>query len=558
MSNRLRQVLTIGEQCAAPAAAAFALAAYLAWALSQSAPGFPWDDAYIHATLAMNLAETGRLGLQAGTWGAGSSSLLWVLLLAAGYRLGLPPWSAAILLGGSAHVFASWAFARLSEGLFGRTGGLLAGMLYALFGPLAFLALSGMETALFLALGIAAIWTWTRGRPVWTGALLGLLMLARIESVVLWAVLFAAEALRAWRKRRYGTLGWIALLPLAGWVVAGAIRLVSEGQLLPLTLSGRRWLWGLPPPGTWAPEKMAVFLDYWRIYLQDWFLQAFRLEAWPALHLGYLVLLVLWGLGGSAFLLARTWQARREAHAWGALLLLLWGLGHMLLYLLLLPIASFRHQVPFLPAVLLVLVGGEALLFATLRRALGARRPGLAWAARGLAIAALLGWAGLTCGQWLVNYRDQVEHINQVHVRMGQWIAAHVPSEAVVASFDIGAIAYFGKHEVVDLGGLTDADILPALYAHQVAPYLQDRRAAYLVMISRPGEYWWGQLGLVPPALGQMFTLSELQACEVAPYVHPPFDRPADYYFYPASRLLVIYAIDWTTPEGGPEEGLPR
>ena len=552
MSGRLRQVLAVGGQCGVPLAAVLGIAAYLAGALSQSAPGFPWDDAWIHATLARNLAETGRLGLQAGVWGAGSSSLLWVLLLAAGYRLGLSPWMTAVLLGGSAHAFASWAFSRLSGDLLGRTGGTLAGMLYALFGPLVFLALSGMEAAFFLSLGIAAVWTWTRRRPVWTGTLLGLLLLARVESVVLWGVLLVAEAAWSWRGRRWGALAWTALLPLVGLVAASAVRLASEGHLIPLTLSGRRWLWGLPPPGTWAPEQMALFVGNWRIYLLDWFLQAFRLEGWPALHAGYRFLLALWGLGGSAFLAGRTWQARGEPRAWGSLLLLLWGLGHTLLYLLLLPIASFRHQVPLLPAVLLVLSSGEALLFAGLRRALGPRRPWLPWAARGLAAAALLGWAGLTCAQWLTNYRDQVEHINRVHVRMGQWIAARVPKDAVVASFDIGAVSFFGEHEVVDLGGLTDEAILPALYGHQVAPYLQARGAAYLVMISRPGDYWWGQLGLVPPTLGQTLTLSELQSCEIAPYARSPFDRPADYYFYPASRLLVIYAIQWVTPAAGP------
>jgi hypothetical protein len=557
MSARRERWLRSGAELSVPLLAALGLAAYLAYAFARTAPGFPWDDAWIHSTLARNLAETGRLGLSAGHWSAGSSSLLWVLLLAGGHRLGLDLWLAAVLLGGSGHVFGSWVFSRLAGDLLGKPGGLLAGGLYALFGPLAFLALSGMETSLFLALGIVAIWAWTRQRPVWAGVLLGLLLLIRIESLALWGLLLAAELLRSPRRRALLPVGWLVLLPLASLALGSGFRFFSEGHLLPLTMSGRRWLWGLPPPGTWAPDKMASFLADWRVYLLDWFLQAFRLEGWPALYWAYLGLLGVWCLGGLAFLAGRTWLARGESRRWGALLVLLWGIGLMLTYLLLLPMASFRHQVALLPALLLILAGGESFLFAGLQRILGRRAAWLPWCVRGLVVVALLGWAGLTFQQWLVNYQQQVDHINRIHVRMGRWIAENIPPDSVVATFDIGAIAYFGQHEIVDLGGLTDEAILPSLYAHQVAPYLRAHGATYLAMIGEPGNYWWKQLGLTPPTLGETLTLTLLQRYEVPPYARPPFDRPADYYFYPAYRVMAIYAIHWSTPAAGADSGCP-
>lgn len=534
-----------------PFLAAIGLGLYLGHVLAHTSAGFPWDDAWIHATLARNLAETGRMGLQAGRWGAGSSSLLWVLALALGHRLGLSSWLSAVLLGGSAHIAASWALTGLARGVLGRTGGFLSGALYALFGPLVFLALSGMETSLFLALGLLAILSWTRNRPFWAGTCAGLLILTRLEGLLLWGLLLMAQLLRPGRRAVLPFLG-LFLLPLAGLVAGSAVRLLGEGGLLPLTLSGRRWLWGLPPPGTWAPEKMSLFLQNWCVYLLDWFLQAFRLEEWPVLHGTYLGILSLWGLGGLAFLAWRTWRVRSEPHCWGAALVALWGCGHLLAYLLFLPMASFRHQVPFLPAVLLLLACGESLLFSALRWLSGGEAFGWPRIVRGAFIIALLGWAGLTFWQWQVNYTQQVEHINRIHVRLGKWIAQNVPPGAVVAAFDIGAVAYFGQHELVDLGGLTDEAILPYLYAHQAVPYLYEHGATYLAMIGEPGDYWWAQLGLVPPALGETLTLNAIERFEVSPYARPPFDRPADYYFYPASCQITLYAVRWIALPKGP------
>ena len=51
---------------------------------------FPMDDTYIHFVYAENLAETGKLFFNfPDEVGVGSSSLLWVLLLASGNLLGL-------------------------------------------------------------------------------------------------------------------------------------------------------------------------------------------------------------------------------------------------------------------------------------------------------------------------------------------------------------------------------------------------------------------------------------------------------------------------------------
>ena len=58
------------------------------------------------------------------------------------------------------------------------------------------------------------------------------------------------------------------------------------------------------------------------------------------------------------------------------------------------------------------------------------------------------------------DYAANVADINQMHVAMGQWLAANTPAEAVVASNDIGAIAYFSERRLLDIVGLATPEML--------------------------------------------------------------------------------------------------
>jgi len=162
-------------------------------------------------------------------------------------------------------------------------------------------------------------------------------------------------------------------------------------------------------------------------------------------------------------------------------------------------------------------------------------------------------WSGVIFGQWQTNYADHVRHINEIHVRLARWVDDNLPQDAIVAAYDIGAISYMGNREIVDLGGLVDPDLLPYLYDGDIVAYLRAHGVTHLAMIGgSSGEHWWGLLGLAPPALGEIFQVEELQAFEIAPYVYAPFDRPADWYYYPAARHIAVYAVYWLTD---PAEG---
>ncbi len=117
---------------------------------------FPMDDTYIHFVYARNLAEYGKLMFNFPTEkGVGTSSPLWVLLLAGGYAAGVPLHLVAKALGIGALIIVGAALYLLLRPLWGAIAALGTALAAVLSGPMVWFSLSGMETTLFLALGAA-------------------------------------------------------------------------------------------------------------------------------------------------------------------------------------------------------------------------------------------------------------------------------------------------------------------------------------------------------------------------------------------------------------------
>ena len=163
--------------------------------------GFPLDDGWIHQTYARNLARTGRW--EYGPWhcqcrlDGAASGPIW---LALGYFLRLPYFflgfssperSASPGSGSSAHASGR----RLWPAEAAR--GWQIGLLVVLIWPLIWAAGSGMETLLFIALGLQAILAYYRvGASRWgairVGLLAGVMILVRPDGLPLLLLLAVA------------------------------------------------------------------------------------------------------------------------------------------------------------------------------------------------------------------------------------------------------------------------------------------------------------------------------------------------------------------------------
>ncbi|HLW03170.1 MAG TPA: hypothetical protein VKT82_31275 [Ktedonobacterales bacterium] len=432
------------------------------------AAGFPLDDAWIHQDFARTLAQHGVFAYAPGRGGAGSTSPLWVLLLLPAQLVpgGAPLWLVmgwADALGTLAFFGTAWSTSALAELWLADVderlralGALVAGIAALAEWHLTWAALSGMETILFvflsvlLLLGVSRAW-----HPAWLGALAALLTTTRPEGIVLALLVAVYLALQSSAHLKPTSQHWRAVLVYLGVYALGLIPLlvlneVASGSLLPSTFYAKGVYYAL---GTG---------------------ELTRLVGYALGVLGFVGSspLVALGLPGAAYAL---WLARRDVRCGTQWLALGWVVALIGVYAIHLPVVyqNGRYLMPILP-VLLALGGAGSLRFVS--RTDFRLLPGVL-----LVLALALGVLSIVRGAGI--YAANVRYINGYQVETALWLRANTAPDALVATHDIGAIGYFSGRQVIDLGGLTQPEIVPLLNDQQaLIAYLQRAHVDYVVM----------------------------------------------------------------------------
>lgn len=410
--------------------------------------GFPLDDSWIHLCFARNLAELGSYSYfrdQLVT--SGSTSPLYTLLLAAAFRLVpdefLVSYALGILFWGLSALVA-WRLAR-REFADHPWLALGAAAVLALQPRLALLAVSGMETSLFAFLVLAAILLYRARRGPALGIALGLALWCRPDALILWLALACDHGLGRLAARRATPDGgapasssrfvWTGFAVAAAFAVAyGAFNHALSGELLPNTFRAKLAFYG-----------GASRLVFFRQDVAGLFLAR---ELLPA---------SVFFVAGAAHALR---SSLRRVHVLSTLHLLL-VCGFVGTYALELPYAHRfgRYLVPVLPSFVFVATTGLGVVAAVLARLTGKRA-----AARGLVLVSIAAWLAVSLAslrEHAADYARWCAYHEARHVAAGRWIDAQAPRDAVVATHDIGAIAFYGKRRIVDMAGLVTPELIP-------------------------------------------------------------------------------------------------
>ena len=205
------------------------------------------DDAYIHFTYAENFAETGQLFLSfPDEKGLATSSFLWVILLAAFYKIGVPVHITAKVLGVASLIVIAIGAHLLLCRVWTSLRAFAAALVLSLSWNMLWFSLNGMETTLFLALGILTLLshragrfdTAQRKRWGWFAFLAALLTLTRPEGLFLLAALGLMELLEhGFPRRAFIISTLIGLLLAAPWY--GYLKL-RTGHFLPTSASAKQ------------------------------------------------------------------------------------------------------------------------------------------------------------------------------------------------------------------------------------------------------------------------------------------------------------------------------
>jgi hypothetical protein len=216
------------------------------------------DDAYISFRYARNLVEGHGLVYNIGQRVEGFTSLLWVLLVALGMKLGgdapvVSHWlgvSSGLLLLGLAHGYARCVLHPRSVLL-----AALAPVLVLASPSFAIWAVSGLETPLFSAFVLAALIAEAHGRGKAAAVACVLATLTRPEGTLVAAVIFVTDFARGGERRRQA----LSLAAAYALFVAAltAFRLSYFGSALPNTFYAK--VGGIPVSWTlWYLEGFAV------------------------------------------------------------------------------------------------------------------------------------------------------------------------------------------------------------------------------------------------------------------------------------------------------------
>ncbi|HVN87114.1 MAG TPA: hypothetical protein VMW17_19965 [Candidatus Binatia bacterium] len=469
------------RRTSAPAIAIGILGTATALLFAAFAPGLIDDDAYIFLRYAEHLANGDGLAFNAGEPSAGVTSILWVLLLAAGRRLtGVDTLIVAQILGalcfGAALAVITTACASHSDS---QPAARVATLIVATSPVFICQVISGMEVALnMLLVAVAASAT--------SALATGLAYATRPDNLALVPLVVASHP-RA--RRRFAVLVLLSVIACGAPWMLYCYR--TCGSLLPPTRVG----------------KLLVFLPGWYGITADQFaalsiggrlaLAARALVRVAALFTeGQARVLLPW-LALAPFGIAKVDRPARTV----SLLFLLSAIAYALFF----PLIKLRYFVHLLPWLVPIGVKGLA-------RVVPSRRQ------RAL-FGVVIGLHLAVCARALPRYRDWVA-CEGTKTLAGQWLAAHLAPDARLALEPIGAIGLRSGRYIVDLGGLISRDVWPvirngpAFDAAEMLDFLRVRRVDYLIdQVDGP---WAGRLlRAIPDSLRLDATIPGPTGCGV-------------------------------------------
>jgi len=185
------------------------------------------------------------------------------------------------------------------------------------------------------------------------------------------------------------------------------------------------------------------------------------------------------------------WALRNKD--WGTIAALIWVAGYLGIYMLRLPAYQHgRYLMPVMPIYFYIGLVGFLRFYLTQHPQ--QRSWWLIKTTWGITLP-------LVCiGFWFLgmqSYSSDVRFIESEMVDTAKWASTNIPENALIGAHDIGALGYFGDHQLVDMAGLISPDVIPFLRDEAVlADYLDSRGVEYLIAF--PDWYPLLTAGLTP------------------------------------------------------------
>ena len=396
------------------------------------------DDAYIYFRYALNAAAGKGLVYNPGQMVFGATSPPYTLILTLAAIAGLNLIPASVIFGIVLDFASSMILLAVGRRVGTNFTGWLSALLFSLAPKAVIPGLSGMETSFFTLLVTLCLAGLVFRRQSAAIVLAGLAGATRPEGLALLGVVVAYAALEERRVRWRATL--VAALPTMLWLVLS--RLMYHAWI-PNSINAKAIVF---------PRYPNPFHD--SILILRYLTNPFEFTSTEP-ELGWINLVVLCVGGIGLISLVRRSRAVRPFVLWCAII----GMAYALVNRSMFP----WYLGPFFPlsSIVLAFALGEIPGFREGTSRLGRVIPHAAGALEAsvlLAFGVLL-WTGSVATGNVVRL-DQ-DHRERTYLRLGEWLATHLPSDTTVASAEIGAVSYGYRGPVLDLTGLVSPEVLP-------------------------------------------------------------------------------------------------
>lgn len=422
--------------------------------------GFPLDDAWIHQVYARNLIQRGEWSFNPGQPSGGSTSPLWSLLLGGAYLISVNPVIWAAILGW----LALLGTAILAESLVRRwipdySNGLpWIGIFFILEWHLVWAAVSGMETALFILIVFTVFYVLRKNeRNYWlAGLLIGVCTWIRPDGITLLGpagliLLFEPGSVKWKLQKLFAMLGAF----LALFIPYLLFNLKLAGSIWPSTFSAKQAEYS-------ASTGLPFFERLWSMFL-------------PFLAGGGVVL-----LPGLLAAVLYAWRERKTE----VIAIILWFTGYIFLFAIRLPVnyQHGRYMMPAMACFFLTGLWGMTKWMVNHKTGYPFRLIKRFWTISLVSVTLL--FLAMGCAA----YQTDVAIIETEMVRTARWIQSNTSPGSRIAAHDIGALGYFSDHEIIDLAGLVNPEVIPIIRNESgLRNYLILKGADYLVTF--PGWY---------------------------------------------------------------------
>lgn len=429
---------------------------------------FPLDDPWIHLQFAKNIAEYGSFSyFKNEVVTAGSTSPLYTLLLAAGFIVTKNEMWLSYVTGIIFFALSVYFFYRLSSVTFPKENWLaIAAALLLVFDKwLNLITVTGMETTMYIFLLVACYYYYRKMNAVGFAVTLGLTFWTRPDALAFIAAIAIDYFFRVYLKSRspkentevnlFDKKDLYKIAGIFGFIMAAyfIMNFIISGSLLPNTYGAKI---------AYYSAEFRSRAEFLKVEVWDYFTESAYILIFIPFVFGVFKLFsdsfrlrynpLIPALLFIAFLIFMYWYKLPYAHRFG------------------------RYMMPIFPFYILLAVYGGREFFKWLANYIGDTK-----LVNGLNIILLAGtiiYSAAGYNEIKKVYQEQSRHIYIRQVTAAKWLKENTPEGSVIATHDVGAVAYYSDRKVIDVVGLINPEFISKLNKKEFVGFVLEQMKA--------------------------------------------------------------------------------